>query len=79
MAGCNNLGTVYQFGSIGFRDLAKAAGLYERACSNGHMDGCANLGLLLLDTPGAAAKEKRARASCSRGHAQPASPARAPA
>ena len=77
MAGCNNLGTVYQFGSIGFRDPAKAAGLYERACSNTHMDGCANLGLLLLDTPGARRKRKRARANCSRRHAQPASHARA--
>ena len=62
MAGCNNLGTVYQFGSIGFRDPAKAAGLYERACSSGHMDGCANLGLLFLDSPGVAPEEKeRAR------------------
>ena len=62
MSGCNNLGTVYEFGSIGFRDPAKAAGLYERACSNGQMDGCANLALLLLGTPGAAPQEKaRAR------------------
>ena len=62
MAGCNNLGTVYQFGSIGLRDPAKAAGLYERACSNKHMDGCANLGLLLLGTPGVTSTEEaRAR------------------
>jgi hypothetical protein len=62
MAGCNNLGTVYQFGTIGFSDPAKAVSLYDRACSNGHMDGCANLALLLLGTAGAAPGEKaRAR------------------
>ena len=62
MSGCNNLGTVYEFGSIGFRNLVKAADLYERACSNAQMDGCANLALLLLRTPGAAPQEQaRAR------------------
>ena len=52
MSGCNNLGTVYEFGSIG-RDPTKAADLYDRACRSAHMGGCANLGLLLLGTPGA--------------------------
>jgi TPR repeat protein len=62
MAGCSNVGTVYQFGSMGFRDPVKAADLYERACSNAHMDGCANLALLLLGTASAAPAEKaRAR------------------
>jgi TPR repeat protein len=31
---------------------------YERACSNSQLDGCANLALLLLATPGAAPKDK---------------------
>ena len=35
----------------------KAADLYERACSNDHMGGCANLALLLLGTPGTAPQE----------------------
>jgi TPR repeat protein len=53
---------VYQFGSIGFRDPAKAASFYERACANAHMDGCANLALLLLGTASATPEEKaRAR------------------
>ena len=34
------------------------AGLYETACSNLHMEGCTNLGLLLLGT----APEEKARA-----------------
>jgi TPR repeat protein len=75
MAGCNNLGTVYQFGSLGFRDPAKAAGLYERACSNGQMDGCANLGRVLIEAPGAVAEQReRGRAllvkACAAGIAR---------
>ncbi len=62
-AGCNNLGTIYQFGALGLAaDRARAAALYERACHAGHLEACANLGSLYLEDPAASTQQKaRAR------------------
>ena len=51
-AGCNNLGTLYEFGVIGFgKDLRSGAGYYRRACDLGDSQGCGNLALVSLDDP----------------------------
>jgi hypothetical protein len=75
LAGCNNLGTLYDFGALGLRDRTKAATLYDRACTGGYLDACANLGRLYL-TSREASPQQKARAhdllqkACSAGIAR---------
>ncbi len=61
MAGCNNLATLYQFGSLGFRDRGRAEALYEKACGAAHAEACTNLALLYLDDSNVSA-DRRVRA-----------------
>ena len=80
LAGCNNLGTIYQHGAAGLRgDRSRAASLYDRACSGGQLEACVNLGLLYRADP-AASVQQRARGrellrqACTAGVAKACTP-----
>jgi TPR repeat protein len=71
-SGCNNLGTLYEFGSLGLApDEERAAALYGEACEKGDAQGCGNVGVVRLRRPltGAARNEAVSllRESCAKG------------
>jgi TPR repeat protein len=71
--GCNNLGSLHEFGLIGIGpDPVRAAGLYRRACDRGDAQGCGNLGIVSLDDPGRRDEAIRLlREGCSKGASRP--------
>jgi len=58
--GCSYLGDIYYNGKIVKKDYAKAAGLYDKACSGGDPYGCRSIGYMYDEAEGVTVNHEKA-------------------